>query len=157
MEAAGRKALISWRKRNSYGSHSRLFCVPPLEPLKFWIAGFLFASHREHSMRMFIWLTLLCMQWRVLDMVQRVAPSSWRWLCPVPVPGWLLGTAAGRPPSSGEFAFCLFREPVVCSSLFILHSKPQTLDLKTTQGNGDLFIESFRLVASRKRWISVLG
>lgn len=64
-------------------------------------------------MRMFIRLTLLCLQWRIPDRTQSVVPGSF----PQPVQGacgWLPHRdATARPLAYGEAAFCPFQEPVV--------------------------------------------
>ena len=143
---AKRKALIQFSAKGFiWFSPPSLLCLTP-RPLTIWTV-FSFASHREHSMRMFIWLTLLGLQWRVLDTAQWVVPSSLN-QCVLGACGWqacFLGWGCILPFQGAS-----------CDGIhFILYLKPQTLNEQRIQGHWDLFLDNLSLLTPTRSWVSL--
>lgn len=105
--------MVTWREKTSM---SVMISLPspfmPLLPSQFSIVCFsAFAPHREHSMRMFICPTLLCVRWRNLKW--HVAA----WFFNQRAFGTVLADAQGLNPqrlvSQSEAAFCPLDTPTV--------------------------------------------
>lgn len=107
-------------------------CVLPCAPLKFW-AVFLFASC-EHSMRMFIRLTLLY-TWRTLP--DTVVPSSFSQRVPGARSLWLVASQGpGWQALFRKWGCILPFQGACCDWVhFRLHLQPKTLDWKRMQRN----------------------